>query len=81
MSNKEIYIAYVLLQDSWSKQLLRYEFEHPIVEFWAEPDEQSKLEEYFRNRTGIRDGEIVIKKSDVLSFYAYKQPSGDTRSA
>ena len=39
MSDKMIFTSYIIS----GTQLLRYEFEHPIVEYWAEPKEQEKL--------------------------------------
>ena len=73
MSDKEIFVAFVLDAYGVGSQLLRYEFEHPIVEYWAEPEEQEKLKDYFQQRTAIKDRPIVVEKSETLVYYPHKE--------
>lgn len=69
MSDKMIFIAYVL----YDGQLLRYEFEHPMVEYWAEPDEQDKLKTYFKNNHYTGSTPSVIEASETLDYMPYKE--------
>lgn len=69
MSDKRIYTAYILD----GTQLLRVAFEHPIVEYWAEPDEQAKLKTYFKENHFSHDEPLVIEESELFDFMAYSK--------
>jgi hypothetical protein len=72
MNDKQIYIAYVLDMGTWGKQLLRYAFEYPIVEYWAEPEEQIKLKAYFKEKHYSHYEPLIIEKAEILDFMPFK---------
>lgn len=73
MNNVEIYTAFVLDEGSWGSQLLRYDFEYPTIEYWAEPESQELLKAYFKKRTGIEQAPIVVEPSKTLLFYKHQE--------
>jgi hypothetical protein len=74
MSDKMIFTAFVLDKGEWGTQLLRYAFEHPIVEFFGEPEEQEKLKAYFKENHYTHQEPLIIEGSDLLDFMPYTPP-------
>lgn len=80
MSDKEIFIAYVLDETEFGSQLLKYAFEYPITEYWGEPEEQEKLKTYFSKYHYSHDKPIYIEKSDIIDFRPYgTTPTSNTK--
>ncbi len=67
MSNKQWYVAYVLDTFGSGKQLLKFLFQYEVIDFWAEPPEQRKLEKVFMERYKLSETEklICIEASDT----------------
>ncbi len=72
MNNKTIYIAYILQSvDGFASNLLRYAFEHPSVEYYAEPEEQAQLKAYFKAHHYTHEEPLVVEPSDILDYMPY----------
>ena len=72
MSDKQIYIAYVLDKNEFGAQLLRYAFEYKIIEFWGETEAQTELKEYFKTHHYSREEPLIVEVSDILDFMSFK---------
>ena len=73
MTNKDIYIAVVIYETKiFGTRLLRYAFQHPIIEYYGEPEEQEKLKQYFKANHYTHETPIVIEKSELLDFMPYE---------
>lgn len=80
MSDKMIFIAFVLQTGEWGNRPLRYAFEHPIVEFFGEPEEQAKLKAYFKKNHYTHEEPFAIEQADILDYMPYratKSKAGD----
>lgn len=75
MTDKQIYIAYVLDKGDFGQQLLRYAFEYPIIEFWGEPEEQAKLKAYFAKYHYSHEEPLIVEKSEIIDFRPYRDNS------
>lgn len=75
MSDKSIYVAIVVDKSPLGQQLLRYEFEHPSIEYWAEPEEQEKLKRYFKENHYTHAEPLQVEESQTLDFMAYRGKS------
>lgn len=73
MSDKIIYIAFVLQTGEWGSQLLRYAFEHPIIEYYAEPEEQAKLKKYFKENHYTKAEPLIVEQADILDYMPFKK--------
>jgi hypothetical protein len=71
VNDKKIYTAYILDKHEMGTQLLRVAFEYPIVEYWAEPEEQAKLIAYFKANHFSHDEPIVIEESELFDYMPY----------
>lgn len=71
MSDKMIFIAYALQTSEWGTQLLRYAFEHPIVEYYGEPEEQVKLKAYFKENHYTKAEPLIIEASEILDYMPF----------
>lgn len=71
MTDKMMFTAYILQKSDFGEQLLRYAFEHPIIEYWGEPEEQEKLKQYFKKHHYTHAGPLIIEQSDILDFMPY----------
>lgn len=77
MSDRSFYIAFVLNKGEWGQQLLRHVFEHPIVEYWGEPEEQANLKAYFKANHYSHKEPIQIEPAEMMSFLPYKEQPHD----
>lgn len=75
MSDKMIFIAYVLDKSELGTQLLRYAFEHTIIEYYAEPEEQEKLKAYFKANHYTRQKPLIVEGADILDYMPYVEPA------
>lgn len=73
MSDKMIFIAFVMQQSDWGTQLLRYAFEHPIVEYYGEPEEQAKLKAYFKKHHYTHYEPLIVEQADFIDFTPYER--------
>lgn len=74
MSDKMIFIAFVMQTGEWGSQLLRYAFEHPIIEFYGEPEEQAKLKAYFKENHYTHKEPLIIEGAEILDYIPFKAP-------
>lgn len=74
MNDKKIYIAIVVDKGDWGQQLLRYAFEYPITEYWAEPSEQAKMKDYFKANHYSQAEPLQIEESEILDYLPYANP-------
>lgn len=71
MSDKQIFIAIVLDKSDWGQQLLRYAFEYPITEYWAEPDEQTKMKTYFKDNHYSHQEPLQIEPAEFMDYMPF----------
>lgn len=72
MNNTEWYIAYFLQESPvFGKQIVRYAFEYPKVEYWGEPEEQEKMKDYFQKHHYRNDRPYSIEKADFIDGMPY----------
>lgn len=67
MSDKMIFIAFVM----HGSQLIRYAFDHPIIEYWGEPAEQKKLKRYFKKNHYTHDEPLAVEPAEILDYMPY----------
>jgi len=77
MSDKMIFIAFVLQESEFGSQLLRYAFEHPIVEYYGEPEEQAKLKLYFKANHYTHKEPLIIEQADIIDYMPYVKASNN----
>lgn len=73
MSDKQIYIAYILDKTELGAQLLRVAFEYKIIDFWAEPEYQAELKKYFKENHYRHAEPLIIEVSELMDFMPYKK--------
>lgn len=66
MSDKQLYIAYVIDKFDGGQQLLKFLFEYPIVEFWGESEEQEKMKDYFEQNHYSKERPFQIEIADFI---------------
>ncbi len=71
MNDKQIYIAYVLDANELGTQLLRFAFEHPRVEYWAESPEQAQLKAYFKEHHYTHQEPLVVEASELVDYLPF----------
>lgn len=77
MTNKQWFIVYVTTKHGMD----RYLIEHYIVPEFESISQftkwQNEMRAYFRERTGIKGGQIVaIEPSEVITAYAFRKEDG-----
>jgi hypothetical protein len=85
MSDKQIYIAFILDKNEFSTQLLRVAFEYKSIEFWGDPEGQAELKEYFKSNHFSHDEPLTVEPSelfDIMPYVVYiKDPNVNNKEA